>query len=122
MDLKSIGIMEHGEICLRNFDVGNITETLYDLLNKVLKYFWGLVKHSDLCCCVSKFYCSSSTNLEKCVEMCCGKCKEETSEHDTSCSSLEFDLDTDERVTTESESESCSNAEMNSSSCDNSNE
>ena len=90
-------------------------------LNKVLKYFWGLVKHSDLCCCVSKFYCSSSTTLEKCVDMCCGKCKEETSEHNTSCSSLEFDLDTDERVTTESESESRSNAEMNSSSCDNSN-
>ena len=89
-------------------------------LNKVLRYFWGLVKHSDLCCCVSKFYCSSSTSLEKCDEKCCGKCKKEISEDDTSCSSLEFDLDTDETATTEPESKSSSNEEMNSS--DNSNQ
>ena len=41
---------------------------------EVLKYLWKLVKFSDLCCCVSKFFCTSSTNLEKCKEGCCGKC------------------------------------------------
>jgi hypothetical protein len=94
----------------------------YGYLNRMLKYFWEVVKQSDLCCCVSKFYCSSSTTLDKCVEKCCGKCKEENSETDSSCSSLDFDLDTDETVTSESEMESKSNAEMNSSSSGNPND
>ena len=94
----------------------------YGYLNRMLKYFWEVVKQSDLCCCVSKFYCSSSTTLDKCVEKCCGKCKEENSETDSSCSSLDFDLDTDETVSSESELESKSNAEMNSSSIGNPND
>ena len=35
------------------------------------------MKNSGLCCCVSKFFCSTSTDLEKCKEGCCGKCEVE---------------------------------------------
>ena len=48
-----------------------------DFSSHVLHFLWRLVKHSDLCCCVSKFYCSTSTDLEKCKQGCCGKCEEE---------------------------------------------
>ena len=41
----------------------------------VWEYLWKQVKHSDCCCCESKFYCSSSKNREKCTTGCCGKCK-----------------------------------------------
>ena len=44
----------------------------------VLQFLWILVKHSGLCCCVSKFFCSTSTDLEKCKQGCCGKCEVET--------------------------------------------
>ena len=44
---------------------------------EVLKYLWNLVKVSNFCCCVSKFFCTSSTNLEKCKKGCCGKCNRE---------------------------------------------
>ena len=43
----------------------------------VLQFLWILVKNSGLCCCVSKFFCSTSTDLEKCKEGCCGKCEVE---------------------------------------------
>ena len=43
----------------------------------VCQFLWRRVKNSDLCCCKSKFYCSSSPNINKCEVDCCGKCKEE---------------------------------------------
>ena len=73
-----------------------------DFSSHVLKYLWRLVKHSDLCCCVSKFFCSTSTNLEKCRQGCCGKCEE------GKYSSLESDSgtdDEDEDIHLEEESE-----------------
>jgi len=45
--------------------------------SQVLQFLWVLVKNSGLCCCVSKFFCSTSTDLEKCKEGCCGKCEVE---------------------------------------------
>ena len=67
----------------------------------VLQFLWRLVKHSDLCCCVSKFFCSTSTDLEKCQQGCCGKCEE------GKLSSLDSDTDsrTDADDTTEDEDE-----------------
>ena len=41
----------------------------------VISFLWNIIKTSTLCCCVSEFYCSSSTTIEKCQEGCCGKCK-----------------------------------------------
>jgi hypothetical protein len=49
-----------------------------DFSSHVLQFLWSLVKHSGLCCCVSKFFCSTSTDLEKCKQGCCGKCEVET--------------------------------------------
>ena len=45
----------------------------------VLQFLWRRVKYSDLCCCVSKYYCSTSKSVDKCQEACCGKCNEEES-------------------------------------------
>ena len=83
-------------------------------LNTVLWYLWRLIKQSDLCCCVSKFYCSSSTTLEKCEENCCGKCKKDRFEENSSSP----ELDSDTEVTTDTESQSGSNSEKNSSLCE----
>ena len=47
-----------------------------DFSSHVLHFLWRLVKHLDLCCCVSMFYCSTSTDLENCKQGCCGKCEE----------------------------------------------
>ena len=41
---------------------------------EVFQYLWNIIKQSKLCCCVSKFYCSTSKTLESCPEGCCGKC------------------------------------------------
>ena len=41
----------------------------------VWEYLWKQVRNSDCCCCESKFFCSSSTNMEKCAIGCCLKCK-----------------------------------------------
>ena len=60
------------------------------LTEELFASLWKLVKQSELCCCVSEFYCTTSTNTEKCEEGCCGKCEssvdedaENTSESDT---------------------------------------
>ena len=82
-----------------------------DYESKVLQHLWNLVKNSDLCCCVSKFYCSSSTNLDKCQDGCCGKCLAKTSEVIDSSSdcetetSSEWNTNSDSTKKTESESE-----------------
>ena len=64
-------------------------------LPHVQKFLWNKVKHSDQCCCVSKFYCTTLTSLEKC-EGCCGKCSDDLGE-----SSSNSDIDTE--TSTESE-------------------
>ena len=48
--------------------------SLFDYEYEAGLHLWNLIKNSTLCCCVSKFYCSKSTNLDKCIEGCCGKC------------------------------------------------
>ena len=48
----------------------------------VRRYLWNRVKHSDLCCCVSRFFCSSSENLHKCKNGCCEKCLEDQDENE----------------------------------------
>ena len=71
-----------------------------DFSSHVLHFLWRLVKHSDLCCYVSKFYCSTSTDLEKCKQGCCGKCEEEE------LSGLDSDLSgTEDDEMTENEDE-----------------
>ena len=44
--------------------------------DNVWTFLWKQIKNSDSCCCKSKFFCSSSQNLEKCVNGCCKKCEE----------------------------------------------
>ena len=55
---------------LPQLDVGNFAQ-------HVIQFLWKQVRNSDLCCCLSKFYCSSSVTLEKCKSGCCGKCNTE---------------------------------------------
>ena len=45
----------------------------------VMNFLWRRVKHCDLCCCISKYFCSSSKNIDKCKKECCKKCQEEQS-------------------------------------------
>ena len=74
--------------------IGKLPGTEYDFLDTHAQAFlWRQVKYSDLCCCTSKFYCSTSTSLEKCKNGCCGKC---INDHDSTSSSCESDIDTDE--------------------------
>ena len=51
--------------------------TVSNFASHVCKFLWRRIKNSHLCCCKSKFYCSSSINLDKCKNDCCGKCKDE---------------------------------------------
>ena len=68
----------------------------------VRKFLWNKVKHSDLCCCISKFYCITSTTLERCAEGCCGK-----------CSSVLEEFSSDSDISTESNTDSDMNTESN---------
>ena len=82
-----------------------------DYQAQALKHIWKVVKNSSLCCCVNKIFCSTSTNIEKCVESCCGKCKQdppsckESSDDDTeSDSNSELEATDSESSSEESES------------------
>ena len=44
----------------------------------VRQFLWKQVKSESLCCCESKFYCTSSNTLQKCQTGCCGKCSIES--------------------------------------------
>ena len=44
-----------------------------------MNFLWRRVKNCDLCCCISKYFCSSSKNIDKCKKGCCKKCQEEQS-------------------------------------------
>ena len=57
----------------------------YDMA--VLEFLWKRVKEETLCCCVSRFYCTSSKTLDKCREGCCGKCAEVIIQEESSTSS-----------------------------------
>ena len=57
----------------------------------VCLFLWRRVKNSHLCCCKSKYFCSSSTNLNKCVDDCCGKCKDEFYDIDSGSDAIEFE-------------------------------
>lgn len=50
------------------------------MITIILRHLWNRVKNCNLCCCHSEFFCSSSPNLEKCHEGCCGKCVKQNSE------------------------------------------
>ena len=59
-----------------------------DIYVKAVQVFlWKTIKIETLCCCVSKFYCTTSTNLEKCSEGCCRKCSNINQEEEPSTSS-----------------------------------
>ena len=45
--------------------------------SRVIQFLWKEVKNSPYCCCVSKFFCSTSTTIDKCLKKCCGKCLKE---------------------------------------------
>ena len=82
---------------------------------EVLKYLWNLVKNSKLCCCVSQYFCTSSTTLEKCQQGCCGKCtsestENESTENDTSC--FDSESDTNSEVEIESDGDSSSRSDI----------
>ena len=51
-------------------------EDVVNFSRHVRKFLWNRVKNSDLCCCVSKFFCNSSINIDKCKIGCCKKCPE----------------------------------------------
>ena len=72
-------VSEHSHLCL--------PPSLFDYEYQSHLHLWNLIKNSTLCCCVSKFYCSTSTNLEKCNEGCCGKCLIEEKESSSSSES-----------------------------------
>ena len=42
------------------------------------------VRCETLCCCVSRFYCTSSKAINKCREGCCEKCLEVTFQEESS--------------------------------------
>ena len=79
---------------------------------EVLDYLWNIVKTSYLCCCVSEFFCSTSTNLGKCIEGCCGKCSKTEDETKQSISDSESQT-TEEETGSDSESESNSKSSNN---------
>ena len=90
-------------------------ESLIPFQHNVLRFLWNVIKYSDLCCCTNKFYCSSSTKLEKCSEGCCKKCSavelssnsEESSDSESSTSSiLDSELETTEVSSQDGKSES----------------
>jgi hypothetical protein len=87
-----------------------------DLLSyqsQVLRHLWKIVKCSSLCCCESKFYCSTSTDLEKCREGCCDKCKQEDQEESSASDtpSADFESSTETDLDSELGSESKSSSE-----------
>ena len=55
-------------------------EPVTNFASHVHEFLWKRVKHSDQCCCVSKFFCTSSKNVDKCKNGCCGKCLEDDPE------------------------------------------
>ena len=71
----------------------------------VLTYLWNIIKNSSLCCCVSKFYCTTSTTKEKCQEGCCRKCESNSSE-EQSDSEIGSDSDSSSNFDTEEKSSS----------------
>lgn len=73
------------------------------------------MKNSKLCCCVSQYFCTSSTTLEKCQQGCCGKCtsestENESTENDTSC--FDSESDTNSEVEIESDGDSSSRSDI----------
>ena len=83
----------------------------YSYAEAVINFLWKTVKWETLCCCVSKYYCTSSTNLDKCSKGCCGRCLEVICEKDPSVSSesdsesLGTDLDSEFETTEKSSSD-----------------
>ena len=74
---------------------------------EVLNYLWKIVKDSYNCCCVSKFFCSTSTNLGGCIEGCCGKCSKADLKTKQSISDSDSQT-TEEETSSDAESESTS--------------
>ena len=66
------------------------------------------MKNSKLCCCVSQYFCTSSTSLEKCQQGCCGKCISDSTEND---SSFDSESETNSEVEIESNGESSSRSD-----------
>ena len=79
----------------------------------VLQHMWNVIKNSVLCCCVSKFYCTSSTNLEKCVDGCCGKCSAKTSEVAESSFDIESETSSESETNSDKTSKTKSGSENN---------
>ena len=87
--------------------------------SEVLQYLWNLVKNSDICCCVSKFFCTSSTNLDKCRVGCCRKCSYEKNHDEQIVNDIESEansccgseIEDEEESSSETEEKSSSNSE-----------
>ena len=79
----------------------------------VLQHMWNVIKNSVLCCCVSKFYCTSSTNLDKCVDGCCGKCSAKTSEVAESSFDIESETSSESETNSDKTSKTKSGSENN---------
>ena len=78
--------------------------TIYE--SEVLQYLWKLVKDSNSCCCISRFFCKSSLDLDKCKVGCCGKCQFEKQPTSDSESENNSSSETYSETTSKSESES----------------
>ena len=89
----------------------------YAFRAEVLLYFWKVVKKSALCCCVSKFFCTSSTNLDKCLDGCCGKCKAELPAISDTLSESSESSDDESSSASESSSSECANLSEDNLSC-----
>ena len=66
--------------------------------NHVRQFLWNQVKNSEKCCCDSRYFCSSSTNLDKCEGKCCRKCQEN---YDVNDSVDDGSIDDDDECTDE---------------------